>query len=162
MDVDWTDPTLLEVYRGHHSWPNASGVVELPHKNVWTYVVIETSMSVPHPIHLHVHDFVVFAQGSGTYTGDVTTHTTPPKRDTAMLPEKGYLVIAFKTDNPGAWLMHCHVGWHTEEGFAIYFVEPYSEIKSLIDYDNLHAHRKTWDAFENGLSVEEDDSGFRL
>lgn len=126
---------------------------------MWTYVVIETSMSVPHPIHLHGHDFVVLAQGSGTYTGDVTTLPTPPKRDTAMLPENGYLVIAFKTDNPGAWLMHCHIGWHTEEGFAIQFVERYSEIKSLIDYDNLHANCKTWVAFENGLGVEEDDSG---
>lgn len=55
--------------------------------------------------------------------------------------------------------MHCHIGWHTEEGFAIQFVERYSEIKSLIDYDNLHANCKTWDTFENGLSVKEDDSG---
>jgi FtsP/CotA-like multicopper oxidase with cupredoxin domain len=102
MHVDWTDPTLLEVYRGHNSWTNASGVVELPHKNVWTYVVIETSMSVPHPIHLRGHDIVVLAQGSRTYTGDVTTLASPPKRDTAMLPDNGYLVIAFKTDNPGA------------------------------------------------------------
>jgi hypothetical protein len=57
-----------------------------------------------------------------------------------MLPENGYLVIAFKTDNPGAWLMHCHIGWHT---VAIQFVEQYSEINSLIDYDNLHASCKT-------------------
>ena len=98
-------------------------------------------MSVQHPIHLHGHDFVVLAQGSGTYTGDVTTLATPPKRDTAMLPENGYLVIAFKTDNPSAWLMYCHIGWHTEEGF-IQFVERYSEIKSLIDYDDLHATAK--------------------
>lgn len=159
MHVDWTDPTLLEIYRGHHTWTNSSGVVELPHKDVWTYVVIETTMSVPHPIHLHGHDFVVLAQGSGTYTGDITTLTTPPKRDTAMLPENGYLVIGFKTDNPGAWLMHCHIGWHTEEGFAIQFVERYSEIRSQIDYEDLRSNCRTWDAFENGLSVDEDDSG---
>jgi hypothetical protein len=89
MQVDWTDPTLLEVYRGHHSWANTSGVVELPHKNRWTYVVIETELSVPHPIHLHGHDFVVMAQGSGTYDGEVTSLAKPPKRDTAMLPGMG-------------------------------------------------------------------------
>ncbi|KAJ5984768.1 hypothetical protein N7522_011964 [Penicillium canescens] len=66
MHVNWTDSTLWGVYRGHRSWTNTSGVVELPHKNVWTYVVIEMSMSVPHPIHLHGHDVVVLAQESGT------------------------------------------------------------------------------------------------
>lgn len=29
----------------------------------------------------------------------------PLRRDVTMLPAKGWLVIAFKTDNPGAWLM---------------------------------------------------------
>ncbi|KAJ5302409.1 hypothetical protein N7508_007272 [Penicillium antarcticum] len=116
IHIDRTDPMLLEVYRGHHSWANASGVVELSRKNVWIYVVIETSMSVPHPIHLHGHDFVVLARGSGTYTGNVTTPATPPSHDTAMLPENGYWVIALKTDNLGAWLMPCHIGWHTGRG----------------------------------------------
>jgi FtsP/CotA-like multicopper oxidase with cupredoxin domain len=27
----------------------------------------------------------------------------------AMLPGGGWLVIGFITDNPGAWLMHCHI-----------------------------------------------------
>lgn len=159
MHVDWTDPTLLEVYRGHHSWANSSGVVELPHKNEWTYIVIETELSVPHPIHLHGHDFVILAQGSGTYDGDVTSLAKPPKRDTAMLPEDGYLVIAFKTDNPGAWLLHCHIGWHTEEGFSIQFVERYDEIKALIDYDKLKNNCKSWDSYEISFNVEENDSG---
>jgi FtsP/CotA-like multicopper oxidase with cupredoxin domain len=26
-----------------------------------------------------------------------------------MLPPGGWLVIAFQTNNPGAWLMHCHI-----------------------------------------------------
>lgn len=159
MHVDWTDPTLLEVYRGHHSWTNSSGVIELPNKNEWVYIVIETTLSVPHPIHLHGHDFYVMAQGSGTYDGDVTSLASPPKRDTAMLPSDGHLVIAFKTDNPGAWLMHCHIGWHTEEGFAIQFVERYSEIKSLINYHTLKENCASWDTYESSSSVAEEDSG---
>lgn len=159
MHVDWEDPTLLEVYRGHHSWANTSGVIELPHKNKWTYVVIETTLSVPHPIHLHGHDFVVLAQGSGSYSGQTTSLARPPKRDTAMLPENGHLVIAFKTDNPGAWLMHCHIGWHTEEGFAIQFVERYAEIGALINHDALNDNCESWKAYEKSLSVQEDDSG---
>jgi len=61
----------------------------------------------------------------------------PPRRDVATLPVSGYLVIAFLTDNPGAWLMHCHIGWHTSEGLALQFVERYTEIAGLIDYDTL-------------------------
>lgn len=98
------------------------------------------------------------AQGSGTYSGEVTSLAKPPKRDTGMLPEDGHLVLAFKADNPDVWLMHYHIGWHTEDGIAIQFVERYDEIKSLIEYEKLHSNCKTWDAFETGLSVEEDDS----
>lgn len=159
MHVDWADPTLQEIHRGSHSWANKSGVVELPRKNEWTYVVIETELSVPHPIHLHGHDFVVLSQGSGSYDGQITSLSNPPKRDTAMLPENGHLVIAFKTDNPGAWLMHCHIGWHAEEGFAIQFVERYNEIKPLIEYSTFHENCKAWVKYQNSWTVQEDDSG---
>lgn len=28
----------------------------------------------------------------------------PVRRDVAMLPAAGWMLLAFKTDNPGAWL----------------------------------------------------------
>lgn len=40
-----------------------------------------------------------------------------------MLPAGGWLVLAFETDNPGAWLMHCHIAWHVSEGLAVQFLE---------------------------------------
>lgn len=160
MHVSWDDPTLLEIYRNHTSFSNTSGVVQLPRADEWAFVIIETTLSVPHPIHLHGHDFVVLSQGSGTYSaGDITTNN-PPRRDTAMLPANGHLVIGFVTDNPGAWLMHCHIGWHTEEGFAIQFVERYSEIQDLIDYDSLHSNCQNWETYQSGKNFAiEDDSG---
>jgi len=33
----------------------------------------------------------------------------PPRRDATMLPGFGWLSVAFRNDNPGAWLFHCHV-----------------------------------------------------
>ena len=160
MHVAWEDPTLLEIYRNHTSFTNTSGVVQLPRADEWAFVIIETTLSVPHPIHLHGHDFVVLSQGSGTYSaGDITTNN-PPRRDTAMLPANGHLVIGFVTDNPGAWLMHCHIGWHTEEGFAIQFVERYSEIHDLIDYGSLHSNCQNWETYQSGKDFAiEDDSG---
>lgn len=76
-----------------------------------------------------------------------------------MLPSAGYLAIAFKTDNPGAWLMHCHIGWHTSEGFALQFVERESEIADLLDYDSLSDNCDAWSTYETADSVEQEDSG---
>ena len=45
-----------------------------------------------------------------SYSDPLTlNYKNPPRRDVATLPARGYFVIAFITDNPGAWLMHCHI-----------------------------------------------------
>ena len=51
-------------------------------------------------------DFWILASGSGTYASAAPALNTnnPPRRDVAMLPGSGYLVVALKADNPGAWL----------------------------------------------------------
>ena len=54
----------------------------------------------------------------------------PPRRDVALLPGGGYLVIGFKTDNPGAWLLHCHIAWHASSGLALRILE---REKNIID-----------------------------
>jgi len=76
-----------------------------------------------------------------------------------MLPSSGHLVIAFQTDNPGAWLMHCHIGWHTSEGFALQLVERYSEIAALIDYDTLNSTCAAWETYATANDIVVDDSG---
>ena len=47
----------------------------------------------------------------------------PPRRDVALLPQGGYLIIAFKADNPGSWLLHCHIAWHASSGLALQIME---------------------------------------
>ncbi|KAJ9215043.1 CAZyme family AA1 [Paecilomyces variotii] len=159
FQVEWNDPTLLKLYNNITNFTTSSGVIKLPDANKWAYIVIQTTLAVPHPIHLHGHDFFILAQGTGTYnSSDLGSLTNPPRRDTAMLPSSGYLVLAFKTDNPGAWLMHCHIGWHTEEGFALQFIERYSEISGLIDYDTLDTTCAAWKSYESENDVEQDDS----
>ena len=158
--VDWEDPTLEKILAGNTTFATSNAVVELPDANVWTYVVIETTLAVPHPIHLHGHDFSVLAQGSGSYSDSVSLNlSNPPRRDTAMLPASGYLVLAFETDNPGAWLMHCHIGWHTSEGFALQFVERRDEIAAQTDETRLTDNCDNWTSFTAEASIEQDDSG---
>ncbi|KAH7016525.1 uncharacterized protein B0I36DRAFT_337964 [Microdochium trichocladiopsis] len=43
---------------------------------------------------------------------------TCTSRDATMAPANGWLVLAGFTDNPGAWLMHCHIAWHAEGGIG--------------------------------------------
>ncbi|XP_065929673.1 uncharacterized protein [Magallana gigas] len=43
----------------------------------------------------------------------------PPKKDTIMVPFRGYVIIRFRTDNPGFWLMHCHLEAHMDIGMAV-------------------------------------------
>lgn len=159
MVVDWSDPTLQQVNNNVTTFETSTAVIEIDTEK-WVYLAIQTDFSVPHPIHLHGHDFFVLAQGSGTYNSSVSLALDNPlRRDTAMLPGSGYLVIAFKTDNPGAWLMHCHIGWHTSEGFALQFVERRSEILSLVDNDALQENCDAWNTYIDGASVVQEDSG---
>lgn len=63
----------------------------------------------PHPIHLHGHAFRVL-----TRNGAPVAHT--PFRDTVLLGPEETAEIAFVADNPGRWMLHCHVLEHQEAG----------------------------------------------
>jgi FtsP/CotA-like multicopper oxidase with cupredoxin domain len=58
------------------------------------------NVNVPHPIHLHGHDFYLLGVGTGVFSDpSVLQFANPPRRDVAMLPAGGWLVLAFPTDN---------------------------------------------------------------
>nr|WCO04041.1 laccase [Paramyrothecium roridum] len=158
--MDWAEPTLAQVLDNVTSFETQNAVIELSEADQWVYLVIQTTLSVPHPIHLHGHDFHVLAQGTGTYSSSVTMNTSnPPRRDTAILPASGYLVMAWQTDNPGVWLMHCHIGWHTSEGFALQFIERYSEIAGITDSDFVGDVCDAWETYAEETALEQEDSG---
>jgi hypothetical protein len=115
-----------------------------------------------HPIHLHGHDFWVIAQDTGIF--DLSTSTlnlvNPPRRDVASLPGNGYLAIAFKKDNPGSWLLHCHIAWHASQGLSMQFVE--SEADIAVSMANTAASEDlcaAWDTWSATMPFEQDDSG---
>jgi hypothetical protein len=76
-------------------------------------------------IHLHGHDFAILQQiGARTFPAGLNLAlNNPPRRDVVLLPQDGYVVIAFKTDNPGAWLVHCHIADHASAGLAMQIME---------------------------------------
>lgn len=127
----YEDPTLVRVI-ANDTAPTYSGnlILDLPTMGDWIYIIIQSAIPLNHPIHLHGHDFMILGAGKGTYSNQALNLVNPPRRDTAGLPAAGWLVLAFETDNPGAWLMHCHIGWHTSMGFALQILEGKSLVKN--------------------------------
>jgi FtsP/CotA-like multicopper oxidase with cupredoxin domain len=113
IDVTWEKPTLQYVKDKNTSYPKTFSLLELPNEGIWSYWIIQetpgTPVPIPHPIHLHGHDFYVLGQGTGTFdinsSPNSLKYDNPPRRDTALLPGGGWLALAFPTDNPGAWLV---------------------------------------------------------
>ncbi|KAG8390146.1 hypothetical protein BUALT_Bualt01G0053200 [Buddleja alternifolia] len=79
-----------------------------------------------HPIHLHGYDFYIVAEGFGNFNPSRDTSkfnlVDPPLRNTASVPVGGWAVIRFVADNPGVWLMHCHLDVHITWGLAMAFI----------------------------------------
>ncbi|XP_071929878.1 laccase-5-like [Coffea arabica] len=79
-----------------------------------------------HPIHLHGYDFYIIAEGFGNFNPKTDTAkfnlVDPPLRNTASVPVQGWSVIRFVADNPGVWLLHCHLDVHITWGLAMAFI----------------------------------------
>ncbi|XP_068644516.1 laccase-7-like [Aristolochia californica] len=79
-----------------------------------------------HPMHLHGFNFFVLAQGLGNFNRETDEKTfnlvNPQERNTIAVPVGGWAVLRFKANNPGVWLIHCHVEIHFPWGLAAAFV----------------------------------------
>ncbi|KAK4149197.1 laccase-2 [Chaetomidium leptoderma] len=153
--LDWSNPTMGQIYEGKNLFPTEYNVVAVDASGTdpeWAVLVIQdlSNFGLAHPIHLHGHDFWVLAAEDGLFDGNVTKFQTknPSRRDVATLPGNGYLAIAFRLDNPGAWLVHCHIAWHASQGLSLEFVESQSKIQtddvSRGVFDDTCAAWKAW------------------
>ncbi|KAG9675976.1 laccase-like multicopper oxidase, partial [Aureobasidium melanogenum] len=167
LNIDWNKPVLEYVQEGNTSYPVSENLINVP-DTPWTYWVLQEistpaglKLDIPHPIHLHGHDFYVLgAKENSVYTNDQASElnfNNPPRRDTAMLPTAGWLVLAFETNNPGAWIMHCHIAWHVADGLATQFLESPSQINIDSSFDDICS---TWrDFYPEDSYWKKDDSG---
>lgn len=79
-----------------------------------------------------------------------------------MLPALGHLLLAFPADNPGLWIMHCHIAWHASQGLSMQFLERRDEIFDAIgDKSEFNKGCAEWDDYwQNGdHPYEQTDSG---
>lgn len=68
---------------------------------------------MPHPMHLHGHEFQVVEINGQRFSGAV--------RDTVLVPPGARVVVVFDANNPGWWAFHCHLLYHLEAGMFTTF-----------------------------------------
>jgi FtsP/CotA-like multicopper oxidase with cupredoxin domain len=152
--VDWNNPTLETVLDGSEVFGPNSNVHAVPQVNGWYLWVIQSTsiVKLPHPIHLHGHDFYILdSKADATWDGSTAglNLNNPTRRDTAVLQKGGYLLIAFLADNPGMWIMHCHIAWHAAQGLSMQFGERYDDIQkgALGDVSGFRQGCNEWDDY---------------
>ncbi|KAK0715335.1 multicopper oxidase-domain-containing protein [Lasiosphaeris hirsuta] len=184
--LNFSDPTLLNL--SSTSWKDNYVVVSKDGTaDTWVYLIVTgpSGLTVPkggdrsffpvaHPMHLHGHDFALLAQGTDAdelaKPGAVKLKfDNPPRRDVVLLPTGGYVIIAFKADNPGAWLFHCHIPWHASSGLALQILERQEDLRGIMTEERLAETRRgcrKWDEWvsnpENHYNPKgpfQDDSG---
>lgn len=174
IDVEWDKPVLEYVIEGNTSYPATENLYFVDGVDEWTYWVVQNLSPAPHPMHLHGHDFLVLGN-SGQIGGvdnaaifsssDSTSlnFNNPTRRDVTMIPANGWTVVAFKSDNPGNWLFHCHIAWHVGEGLSMDFMERRDDQLALISAEQKAAYEQVctdWKAWEqNPLYTPQPDSG---
>ncbi|ETS74440.1 hypothetical protein PFICI_14306 [Pestalotiopsis fici W106-1] len=168
INVNWDRPVLQYVLENDTDYPRTENLIFNNDEDTWTYWVVQNLGLLPHPMHLHGHDFLVVGSAAATnFTSDLSStlnYDNPTRRDVTMLPGNGYLVLAFKADNPGNWLFHCHIAWHVSGGLSSDFMERRDEQVALISDQDLKAYKDNCDAWNifSKTAPPKIDSGLRI
>ncbi|KAF9888532.1 hypothetical protein FE257_008639 [Aspergillus nanangensis] len=171
--VDYKGPSVNDVDGLQPGAWNHTAVIEskqMRHgQDVWNYMLIVGGRAekeigggqvapVFHPMHIHGHDLVVLKSSSEPYQGYGSLKglqlDNPLRRDTVLLPNNGYLVVAWKSDNPGVWALHCHIAWHASAGLALQIVEGREKLIQQVDLENI----SNLSADEAFLAVQHQDT----
>lgn len=90
---------------GHQRLP--APLLNLVRDQTYLFELVNTTPHM-HPIHIHGHTFL--------YLRSNKTSLPPHYADTVLLKPKERIEVAFKADNPGDWMFHCHIIEHAETG----------------------------------------------
>ncbi|PIA88805.1 Laccase-1 [Cercospora beticola] len=144
---EYAEDTPLLYYPNSPEANNRDLVVRTQN-NTWIDLVffVTDIFGPPHPMHKHSNKAYVIGKGVGNWTWDTVAEAAaaqpqyfnfenPPLRDGyATEPSAGqpvWLVIRYHVENPGAFMLHCHIQTHLAGGMAVALldgVEDFPEI----------------------------------
>ena len=100
-------------------------VLQVGHSPIWP-------RDFPHPIHKHANKYWQIGSGNGVwnYTSAAEAMAdhledfnlvNPPYRDTFVTDFTGamWVVLRYQVTDPGAWMLHCHIEAHLDNGMAM-------------------------------------------
>ncbi|MDD3266558.1 MAG: multicopper oxidase family protein [Burkholderiales bacterium] len=91
-------------------WPNITPLVVDDGDLV--NITFDNKSMMSHPMHLHGYLFKVISIDGKPTKGFL--------RDTIIVMPHSKVTVQFVADNPGKWLLHCHVAYHMEAGMMTY------------------------------------------
>lgn len=112
----------------------------------------------------NVVDFDCFSQVDPSI---VPKLDNPPRRDVVNVDTGSYVWIAFQVNNPGAWLLHCHIAFHVSSGLSLQFIEQPKKVKPLMEaagvLGEFHDRCAKWTEYYDSVNIPDnhtiDDSG---
>ena len=78
------------------------------------HITIENTSGAVHPMHLHGHHMLVLSRDGKPVTG------SPWWSDTLNVEPDETYEVAFRADNPGIWMDHCHNLSHAAAGLTMH------------------------------------------
>lgn len=94
------------------SFPNVDGLKVKEGDIVKVKLMNNSPAGNDHPMHLHGHSFQVLSKNGTPIEG------SPVIKDTINVKPSEEYVVAFKANNPGNWLFHCHDLHHATAGMV--------------------------------------------
>jgi FtsP/CotA-like multicopper oxidase with cupredoxin domain len=103
-------PQVIHTINGQAS-PNVAPINVEPGQIVHLHIVNNTEEY--HPMHLHGHVFSALTENGRPVQG------SPVHLDSILVGPNQTWDVAFLADNPGIWMLHCHVLLHASMGMSM-------------------------------------------
>jgi FtsP/CotA-like multicopper oxidase with cupredoxin domain len=112
MDLNTLSVENEEQYTiNNKAYPNTQNL-QVKEGDLVKVKLINNSETDDHPMHLHGHFFQVLSKDGKPLQG------SPIIKDTLNLKPGEEYIVAFKADNPGNWMFHCHDLHHAAAGMV--------------------------------------------
>jgi ABC-type multidrug transport system ATPase subunit/FtsP/CotA-like multicopper oxidase with cupredoxin domain len=131
-------PANPPMYFGPNVSHENTATIRAEHEE-YVELIMQLTDRASHPFHLHGHKFEVMGVGYADFEQDCSIlqcrsepwyresshahHLVNPDtailKDTLLIPAGGWAVVRFRADNPGWWLLHCHMHIHLHDGMAL-------------------------------------------
>ena len=119
---------LSELVRHHNMVWAFNGVAGMPAKPLFsvkkgTTVIVRmvNNTGWPHAMHLHGHHIRAIKHTRETRSGKRELQVYKDWRDSVLIERTEEMEVAFVADNPGKWMLHCHMLEHQAGGMMTWF-----------------------------------------